>query len=62
MIKNPSMRNRGDAYLIGNLRSATAEEKKYQLREIMNAIKYIVKTGCQWRMLPKDFPPHNTVF
>ena len=23
---------------------------------------YIVKTGCQWRMLPKDFPPYNTVF
>ena len=28
----------------------------------MNAIMYILKTGCQWRMLPKDFPPHNTVF
>ena len=23
---------------------------------------YILKTGCQWRMLPKDFPPYNTVF
>ena len=23
---------------------------------------YIVKTGCQWRMLPRDFPPFNTVF
>lgn len=28
----------------------------------MNAIMYILKTGCLWRMLPKDFPPHNTVF
>ena len=28
----------------------------------MNAIMYLVKTGCQWRMLPKDFPPYNTVF
>ena len=28
----------------------------------MNAIMYILKTGCQWRMLPKDFTPHNTVF
>lgn len=28
----------------------------------MNAIMYILKTGCQWRMLPKDFPPYNTVF
>lgn len=30
--------------------------------DIMNAIMYMVKTGCQWRMLPKDFPPYNTVF
>ncbi|MFR3848974.1 transposase [uncultured Ruminococcus sp.] len=22
---------------------------------------YIVKTGCQWRMLPHDYPPHDTV-
>lgn len=28
----------------------------------MNAIMYMLKTGCQWRMLPKDFPPYNTVF
>ena len=28
----------------------------------MNTIMYLVKTGCQWRMLPKDFPPYNTVF
>ena len=27
-------------------------KRKYPLRKIMNAIMYIVKTGCQWRMLP----------
>lgn len=37
-------------------------KRKYPLREIMNAIMYMVKTGCQWRMLPKYFPPYNTVF
>ena len=37
-------------------------KRKYSLRDIMNAIMYLVKTGCQWRMLPKDFPPYNTVF
>lgn len=37
-------------------------KRKYPLREIMDAIMYLLKTGCQWRMLPKDFPPHNTVF
>jgi len=31
------------------------------LREVANAIFYMVSTGCQWRMLPKDFPPFTTV-
>ena len=31
------------------------------LREVMNAILYILMTGCQWRALPKDFPPRSTV-
>ena len=37
-------------------------KRKYSLRDIMDAIMYIVKTGGQWRMLPRDFPPFNTVF
>ena len=28
----------------------------------MDCILYINKTGCQWRMIPKDFPPYNLVF
>lgn len=31
------------------------------LRRVLNAIFYLVRTGCQWRMLPKDFPPWSTV-
>lgn len=31
------------------------------LREVMNALLYIVSTGCQWQMLLKDFPPYSTV-
>lgn len=31
-------------------------------RRILNGILYMVKTGCHWRSLPKDFPPHQTVF
>ena len=31
------------------------------LRAVVNAIFYIAQTGCQWRMLPKDFPPFTTV-
>jgi putative transposase len=32
-----------------------------ELRAVVNAIFYIVSTGCQWRALPKDFPPRSTV-
>ncbi len=31
------------------------------LRAVTNAIFYMARTGCQWRMLPKDFPPRSTV-
>ena len=31
------------------------------LRRVMNAILYMASTGCQWRQLPKDFPPYSTV-
>jgi transposase len=31
-------------------------------RRILNGILYLVKTGCHWRSLPKDFPPYKTVF
>jgi putative transposase len=31
------------------------------VRACLNAIRYLLKTGCQWRMLPKDFPPKSTV-
>ena len=36
--------------------------RKYDLREIVNAILYLVKTGCQWRMLPNDFPGWKIVY
>jgi len=32
------------------------------LRDIVNAILYLVKTGCQWRMLPQDFPGWKIVY
>jgi putative transposase len=31
-------------------------------RRIINAILYVVRTGCQWRLIPKDFPNWNTVY
>ena len=35
---------------------------KWELRRIINAILYVVKSGCQWRMLPHDMPPWQTVY
>lgn len=31
------------------------------VREVVNAILYVLETGCQWRALPRDFPPKSTV-
>lgn len=32
------------------------------MREVMNAILYVDRTGCQWRALPHDFPPWSTIW
>ncbi|MEO1406020.1 MAG: IS5 family transposase [Pseudomonadota bacterium] len=32
------------------------------LRRVVNAIFYLLQSGCQWRMLPRDFPPRSTVY
>jgi putative transposase len=35
--------------------------RQVDLREVVQAIFYILSTGCQWRALPSDFPPYSTV-
>ena len=40
----------------------TRRKRINPLRDIVNAMLYLIKTGCQWRMIPKDFPPYNTVY
>ena len=35
---------------------------KYPRREIVNAIFYLLRTGCSWRLLPHEFPPWRIVF
>jgi len=37
-------------------------KRKHSLRDIFNAIFYLLKTGCQWRMLPKCFPKWELVY
>jgi putative transposase len=36
--------------------------KTHSSREILNAIFYVLKSGCAWRLLPRDFPPWETVY
>src|SRR5437762_6363437 len=36
--------------------------RKYELQEVVNGILYLVKTGCQWRMIPADFPKWQTIY
>jgi transposase len=36
--------------------------RKTKIRDVVDAILYILRTGCQWRYLPKDFPPKSTVW
>lgn len=40
----------------------TGRPRKVDLREVVNALRYLVRTGCEWRMLPNDFPPRATVY
>ena len=39
-----------------------APQRGYPLRELFNAVRYVVRTGCQWRFLPHDFPPWSAVY
>lgn len=43
------------------LRRRIGRPRTTDLRSVVNAIFYVLTTGCQWRALPKDFPPRSTV-
>ena len=36
--------------------------RHHDIRNIINAIRYVMKSGCQWRMLPLNYPPWKTVY
>jgi transposase len=40
----------------------TGRPRAWPLREIVNAIFYVLRAGCPWRLLPRDFPPWRTVY
>ena len=39
-----------------------APQRDYALREVFNGLRWIIRTGAQWRMLPNDLPPWATVY
>lgn len=43
------------------IRSNVGRPREVNMRVVWEAIQYIATTGCQWRLLPKDFPPVSTV-
>jgi putative transposase len=40
----------------------SGNKSKYHKRNLVEAVMYVVKTGCQWRSLPHDYPPYSTVY
>jgi transposase len=49
------------APLVDTPQTGSGPRRSVNLREVVNAILYKQYTGCQWRMLPNDFPPRSTV-
>lgn len=39
----------------------SGNKSKWEKRELINAVLYLVDSGCKWRQLPHDFPPYTTV-
>ena len=44
------------------IKKMRGRKRKHSPRAILDGIFYILRTGCQWRMLPSDFPPWQTVY
>jgi transposase len=44
------------------LMSEDAPQREYSLREVFNALRWIVRTGASWRMMPHDLPPWEAVY
>lgn len=44
------------------LMTEDAPQREYPLREVFNGLRYIVRTGAQWRWMPHDLPPWQVVY
>ena len=50
------------APLLLRKRPARGRPIRLDMRQVVNAILYVVRTGCQWKYLPEGFPNHNSVY
>jgi transposase len=57
-IREPVLRKA----LYGDKTKSVGHPRHYPLREIVNAILYVLATGCQGRQLPHDLPPWKTLY
>ena len=48
--------------LVTQRTSPRGRKSKYSKREMLNAIFYLLRAGCSWRLLPHDFPPWKSVY
>src|SRR6266550_6480635 len=44
------------------LMTEEAPQREHDLREVFNGLRWIVRTGAQWRMMPHDLPPWTAVY
>ncbi|MBR2895121.1 MAG: transposase [Oscillospiraceae bacterium] len=51
----------GQWEVISPLFPPAGNKSKWEKRELVDAVLYLVDNGCKWRNLPHDFPPHTTV-
>ena len=59
----PDRRGMGaDRAVAAQVPARAGRRREIDLREVLNAIRYMARTGGGWRMLPKDFPPWQTVY
>ena len=44
------------------LMNEEAPQRKHELRELFNGLRYVVKTGSTWRLVPHDLPPWPAIY
>ena len=49
-------------YLTASKKRGRGRPKVHSPRKILNAVFYLLKSGCPWRLLPRDYPPWKSIY